>query len=365
MKNKFLIFLLTLSFLACGKKEDNNKNENIKPVVYEIVGSKENSVKRTYSGTIRSEALSNLSFRVSGTINKRIADLGDIVKKGEILATLDNTEYVLNYEKALADLAKGQASFAETEANYKRSQILYLENSISKASYDSAIAQYKSAFSTVNALKEALNLAKLKLSYTQLKAPENGTIGQVKSEVNQIVSPETTIFILNSDGDRSVEFNVSQSIVGKLKQGQIVNITISSLNNKKIDGIITNIGTLSTGYGSTYPVKAKLNDANSSNIKVGMIANISLNTLEEDEDVISLPLSSIITGPNNEKYVYVVTNVANNIGISKKQKVEILNTPTSNGVIITSGLNHGDFVITKGSTQVLENQKVSLIKGEM
>ncbi|MGL5623973.1 efflux RND transporter periplasmic adaptor subunit, partial [Cetobacterium sp.] len=156
MKNKFLIFLLTLSFLACGKKESNNKNENVKPVVYEIVGSKENSVKRTYSGTIKSEALSNLSFRVSGTINKRIADLGDTVKKGEILATLDNTEYMLNYEKALADLAKGQASFAETEANYKRSQILYLENSISKASYDSAIAQYKSAFSTVNALKEAL-----------------------------------------------------------------------------------------------------------------------------------------------------------------------------------------------------------------
>ena len=365
MKNKFLIILLTLSILACGKKDDNKKNEDIKPVIYKIVGSKENSIKRSYSGSIKSEALSNLSFRISGTINKRIVDLGDTVKKGDILATLDNTEYVLNYEKSLADLAKGQAAFAEAEANYKRSQVLYLENSISKASYDSAIAQYKSAFSIVSALKEALNLSKLKLSYTQLKAPENGTIGQVKSEINQTVNPGTTIFILNSDGERSVEFNVSQSVVGNLKQGQVVDIVISSLNGKQIKGVITNIGTLSTGYGNTYPIKAKITDSNSSDIKVGMIANVTLNTQESEKDIISIPLSSVLTEPNNEKYVYVIKDIVDNIGIPQKQKIEILSSPTSDGVIVTSGLNNGDYVITKGTTQVIENQKVSLIRGEV
>lgn len=365
MKNKFLIILLTLSILACGKKENDKKNQSLKPVTYEIIDSKENVVKRTYSGTIKSEALSNLSFRVSGTINKRIADLGDTVKKGEILATLDNTEYILNYEKALADLAKGEASFAEAESNYKRAQILYLENSISKASYDSAIAQYKSAFSNVSALKEGLKLAKLKLSYTQLKAPENGTIGQVKSEINQIVSSQTTIFVLNIDGERSVEFNVSQSVIGSLKQGQPVEIVISSLDNKTLSGIITNIGTLSIGYGNTYPIKAKIIDSNSNDVKVGMVANISLNTQENDNPIISLPLSSIITGPGNEKYVYVVKNIVNDTGITKKQKIKISTSPTSTGVIVLSGLSNGDYVITKGSTQVIENQKVSLIKGEI
>lgn len=365
MKHKFLILLLTLAMISCGKKDKDIQKEEAKSVVYEIVGSEENLVKRTYSGTIKSEALSNLSFRVGGTINKRVADLGDVVKKGDILATLDNTEYVLNYEKSLADLAKGEAAYAEAQANYKRAQTLYLENSISKASYDSSIAQYKSALSTVGALKEALNLSKLKLSYTQLRAPQNGTIGQVKTEVNQIVNAGTTAFVLNSDGERSVEFNVSQSVIGNLKQGQSVYITISSLNNKKIDGIITNIGTLSTGYGNTYPVKAKLNNSDSNDIKVGMIANVSLDTLENDENIITLPLSSIITGANNEKYVYVIKDIADNKGVSKKQKIEISDSPSSEGVIVTSGLNFGDLVITKGSNQVLENQKVSLIKGDL
>ncbi|MGL4866713.1 MAG: efflux RND transporter periplasmic adaptor subunit [Cetobacterium sp.] len=364
MKNKIFIAISLLLLLSCGKEKLPEEALEIKPVVYEVVESKENSVIRTYSGTISSEALSNLSFRVSGTIDKRIAQLGDSVKKGQILATLDPAEYNLNYEKSLSDLAKGNAVFAEAEANFKRSEALYLENSISKASYDSAIAQYKSALSSVKALKDASNLSKLKVDYTYLKAPQDGTIGQVKSEVNQVVSPETVVFVLSSDGDRNVEFNVSQSVIGSLSAGQPVDILITSLNNKKVKGVITNIGTLSVGYGSTYPVKAKITEI-APEVKVGMIANIIIDTIEGNEPIISLPLSSIVTGADNQKYVYVVKNIENNIGVAQKQKIEISSSPASDGIIILNGLSKGDVVITKGSNAVKENQKVSLIKGEI
>ncbi|MGL4999654.1 MAG: efflux RND transporter periplasmic adaptor subunit [Fusobacteriaceae bacterium] len=364
MKNKFLIIASLLLILSCGKKEVENTAPEIKPVVFEVVKSKENSVIRTYSGTIKSEALSNLSFRVSGTISNRIAQLGDTVKKGQILATIDPIEYKLNLEKSLADSAKGNAAAAEASANFKRSEALYLENSISKASYDSAIAQYKSAASNLKALEEANNLSRLKLDYTFLKAPQSGTIGQVKSEVNQVVSPETVVFVLSSDGDTSVEFNVSQSVIGSLSQGQSVDISITSLNNKKVKGIITNIGTLSVGFGSTYPVKARITEL-SPDVKVGMIANVIIDTVEGIEPIISVPISSIVTGSDNEKYVYIIKDIESNVGTAQKQKVEISESPSSNGVIILSGLKDGDSIITKGSNIVKENQKVSLIKGEI
>lgn len=364
MKKKILIGVNLLLLLSCGKEKKEEAVLDIKPVVFEVVEPKENSVIRTYSGTISSEALSNLSFRVSGTIDKRIAQLGDSVQKGQILATIDPAEYNLNYEKSLSDLAKGNAVFAEAEANFKRSEALYLENSISKAAYDSAIAQYKSALSSVKALKDASDLSKLKVDYTYLKAPQAGTIGQVKSEVNQVVSPETVVFVLSSDGDRSVQFNVSQSVIGSIYAGQPIDILITSLNNKKVKGVITNIGTLSVGYGSTYPVKAKITEI-SSDVKVGMIANIIIDTIEGSEPIISLPLSAIVTGSDNLKYVYVIKNVENNVGIAQKQKVEISSSPASDGVIILNGLSKGDLVITKGSNGVKENQKVSLIKGEI
>lgn len=359
MKNKFLVVTLLLALLACGK-EKSSSTEDVKSVVYEKVEKKEYSIKRAYSGTVNTEALSNLSFRVSGTINNRIAQLGDTVKTGQILATLDPIEYQLNYQQALSNLDKGNASLAESTANFKRSEALYLENSISKASYDSATANYKSAISSVKALEDAVNLAKVNLSYTMLTAPSDGTIGQVKSEVNQNVSPNTVVFVLNTFGERYVEFNVSQSVVGDLKLGEEVQIEITSLNNLSIKGTITNIGTLSVGYGGTYPVKAKIVDPLDT-VKVGMTAKVIVTT-DNTNKVIAVPLTAILTTPNGDKYVYIVTNLENNIGIVKKQIVT-LGATTEVGTEIVTGLNNGDYVVTKGSSVLLENQKVSLLKG--
>lgn len=359
MKNKFLVVTLLLALLACGK-EKSSSTEEVKSVVYEKVEKKEYSVKRAYSGTVNTEALSNLSFRVSGTINNRIAQLGDTVKTGQILATLDPIEYQLNYQQALSNLDKGNASLAESTANFKRSEALYLENSISKASYDSATANYKSAISSVKALEDAVNLAKINLSYTMLTAPSDGTIGQVKSEVNQNVSSNTIVFVLNTFGKRYVEFNVSQSVVGDLELGEEVQIEITSLNNLNIKGTITNIGTLSVGYGGTYPVKAKIIDSLDT-VKVGMTAKVIVTT-DNTNKVIAVPLTAILTSPNGEKYVYVVKNLENNIGIVKKQIVTLGNT-TEQGSEIVNGLTDGDYVVTKGSSVLLEDQKVSLLKG--
>lgn len=359
MKNKFLVVTLLLALLACGK-EKSSSTEEVKSVVYEKVEKKEYSVKRAYSGTVNTEALSNLSFRVSGTINNRIAQLGDTVKTGQILATLDPIEYQLNYQQALSNLDKGNASLAESTANFKRSEALYLENSISKASYDSATANYKSAISSVKALEDAVNLAKINLSYTMLTAPSDGTIGQVKSEVNQNVSSNTVVFVLNTFGERYVEFNVSQSVVGDLELGEEVQIEITSLNNLNIKGTITNIGTLSVGYGGTYPVKAKIIDSLDT-VKVGMTAKVIVTT-DNTNKVIAVPLTAILTSPNGEKYVYVVKNLENNIGIVKKQIVTLGNT-TEQGSEIVNGLTDGDYVVTKGSSVLLEDQKVSLLKG--
>lgn len=360
MKNKFLAATILILLLGCGKDKTDESTANVKSVVYQKVEKKEYDVVRTYSGTVNTEALSNLSFRVSGTINNRIAQLGDTVKQGQILATLDPIEYQLNYQQAVSNLDKGNANLAESTANFKRSEALYLENSISKASYDSATASYKSAISSVKALEDAVNLAKVNLSYTMLTSPSDGTIGQVKSEVNQNVSPNTVVFVLNTFGERYVEFNVSQSVVGDLTIGEEVKIEITSLNNLNIKGVITNIGTLSVGYGGTYPVKAKIVDPLDT-VKVGMTAKVFVTTSNTNE-VIAVPLTSILTSPNGEKYVYVVKNLENNVGIVKKQIVT-LGATTENGTEIVNGLTDGDYVVTKGSSVLLEDQKVSLLKG--
>lgn len=360
MKNKILISLSMLALLACGKKESDIDSKP-KPVIYDQVEVKNYSVKRTYSGTINTEAQSNISFRVSGTINNRIAQLGDVVKKGDILATLDPIEYQLNYQQSISNLSKGNANLVEATSSFKRSEALYLENSISKASYDSATATYQSAISEVKSLQDAANLSKVQLGYATLTAPADGSIGEVKSEVNQNVSASTVVFVLNTAGERYAEFNVSQTAVGEIKMGDTVELEIISLNNYKLNGTITNIGTLSVGYGATYPVKARIEDKDNL-IKVGMTAKVTVTTNNTDSNFIAVPISAILTDPNNEKYVYIISDLQDKVGIAKKQTVT-LGRSTENGVEIVTGLKAGDYIVTKGSSVILENQKVSLLKG--
>lgn len=244
-KHILMTLILVLIISACGKKKQEYKYDMaVRPVVYKIAKKTDESIPKNYVGVIKSQALSNLSFRVSGTIEKRMAQLGDHVKKGDILAVLDPTEYKVNYQKALAELEKGKAGYTEARSSYERAQALYLENSISKASYDNAIASYKSAAATMNALKNSVDLAKIQLGYTELKAPAEGTIGEVKSEVNQSVSPQTPVFTLNTSGDKTVEFNVSESAIPTLKEGEKVLVTIDFIPGALITGKITNIGTI-------------------------------------------------------------------------------------------------------------------------
>lgn len=355
-----IVIVLTVLIASCDSGDSKKQKEVIRPVVYKKVSLENTSVKRTYSGTVNSNALSNLSFRVSGTINKRIAQLGDVVKTGDVLATLDPIEYEVNYQKVLENLDKGKAVLTEATSNFKRAETLYLENSISKASYDSATANYKSALSSVNALKEELKLAKIQLGYTSLKAPTDGSIGEVKSEVNQTITPNSVIFVLNTAGERFVDFNVSQSVVNNLKLGERVNVYIPSLGDVKLKGEIANIGSLSVGYGSTYPVKAKIID-DLDVAKVGMIAKITLETDENKEKVVTVPLTAIVASPSGEKYVFLVKNIENGVGTLKKQKVTVGNH-TATEVEITSGIVDGDYVVTKGTNTILENQKVSVAK---
>ena len=348
MKKQILIIsILALAVSACGKKEQEYKYDMaVRPVVYKIAKKTDENIPKNYVGVIKSQALSSLSFRVSGTIERWIWLYSDWL-------------YKVNYQKALAELEKGRAGYTEARSSYERAQALYLENSISKASYDNAVASYRSAAATMNALKNSVDLAKIQLGYTELKAPAEGTIGEVKSEVNQSVSPQTPVFILNTSGDKTVEFNVSETAVPTLKEGEKVLVTIDFIPGALITGKITNIGTVSNEFGNTYPVKAKLEDV-PENVRVGMTANVLLESKEKEN--ITVPFEAILKDSENRPYVYIITDINDEIGHADKRLVKT-GEINQNGIEILDGVQSGEYIIIKGVSQIQNGQEVSLLEG--
>ncbi len=358
MKKYLFIFSLMTIFIGC--KEDKkvvSVEKNIRPVNYIVVKDNELSQTTGFSGTIAPEVLSKLSFRVSGTLIKKNVDLGDKVKKGDVLGSLDPTDYMIKYKESLAKAKNYDAIKINAQSVFFRDKILYLENSISKAQYEQSLANYDASLAQVQVAMQNVDYSKKQLDYTNLIAPASGTIAQVDAQLNESVNSGTSIYILNESGTLNVLFNVSDSMINNIKPGQKINFKVVSTETP-LEAEIVNIGSISNGYGNTYPVKAKIT-SDISNLKVGMIVSINLELSKLSKLEMFLPINSVLAKGKDNEYVYVISNIKDGLGIVNKKNV-VTGNISSHGVEITNGLNIGDYVVTTGTTILLEGDKIRL-----
>ncbi|MGL5949863.1 MAG: efflux RND transporter periplasmic adaptor subunit, partial [Cetobacterium sp.] len=294
MKKVMIIFIVIAGLLGCGKKKEAHPLDvEVRPVRYVVVEKKGNMLKRQFTGNIASTALSQLSFKVSGTVNAKYVDLGDRVVKGQVLAKLDPIDYEVKYQQSYAQLENTKASLSEARSNFERDRILYLDNSISKAQYQSSQAKYESTKASVEASAKNVEFNRLQLDYASLVSPVNGIIAKVEIEVNEAVTPQTPVFTIDTLGGFEVRFSVSEDIVSRLKLGEKIEVGVEALNDK-IPAIITNVGSVSNNFGNTYPVKAFISNA-PDRLRVGMTATvyIDLNIDAQNRPQIIVPVNSV------------------------------------------------------------------------
>ncbi len=347
MRKIFILLTVMSLFGGCGRGNNNNELDlPIRPVNFVVIEKDKGFIEKEFSGTIVPEVLATLSFRVSGNIDKRVVDLGEKIKKGDVLATLDPTDYQLRYNRA-------EALYKNAKSTFERDRILYLEGSISKAEYDRSQADYKSK-------RAEANTAEQELGYTRLVATTTGEIAKVQAEVNETVSAGQPIFVMNEIGGLEVEFTIPEVDINVIKVNQEAEITVIA-TGEKVKGIVSNVGSFSNAYGKTYPAKVKILNY-SETIRPGMVANVGLR--REVKAGKTVPVRSVQQQENGQKYVYVIENIVDGVGTISKRMVE-LETVSSRNIEIISGLSSGDKVVTDGATVVFEGQKVKLgTKGE-
>ena len=118
----------------------------------------------------------DLSFQVAGKIDKMLKEEGDTVKQGELLAVLDDKDYVSNLEKATADVEKTLAIKNDAESKFERNAPLVEDNTISKQDYDTLLNTKNKSKADYDGAVAQKNFAKNQLDYTKVYAPEEGII---------------------------------------------------------------------------------------------------------------------------------------------------------------------------------------------
>lgn len=352
------IFLVFLLFISCGKK-DIEEEEVVRNVVVEEVTHTTEVPSMYFSGFSKSQKMIDVSFRVSGQIEMLPIRVGDKVKKGQVIATLDDQDYRLELQEADSKLQEALAEKRRASSHYRRIKVLYESDSASRNELDSSRADYESSFANVEKAKASVDLARKRLSYTRVYVDrEHCEVSSKDAEIFENVVAGQKIAELSCGNRFEVEIAVPETSIADIKIGQKMDIVFYAIKDKVFSGTVTEVGVTSSG-GTAYPVTISL-DTTYDFLRSGMAAKAIIYGKEEEIPSLVVPIEAVGEDENG-RYVYLFVSESRSKGIAKKQRVEVGDTLPS-GFVITKGLKEGDLIIIKGLRFLRENRPVQKIE---
>ncbi|MDX1386637.1 MAG: efflux RND transporter periplasmic adaptor subunit [bacterium] len=354
MKSRSIVLILCTAFFLAGiatcKKE--KEQQELRPVFTMTVGGPASGTTRSFSGVSEAQKDIILSFRVGGQIINFPIRVGQQVKIGELLAQLDPKDAELTVSQKKAALVDTEAKLQEAKSDYERIRRLYESGSASASELDSALAKYRSARAFVDAARQDLGLAEQQLSYTTLKSEVNGEITSKVGEVFETVSPGQEVARMVTGDEMRILIGVPEGLVNYLSYQTEATAKFDAFPDKTFKAHIIEIGRSPTEE-TTYPVKLVLDDPDPG-VRPGMVGEVTFHfKAGEGEGRILLP-PQVVVGEGSERYVWVYDPKTHEV---HKRDVEV-GMLDAKGLVIRSGINTGEIVVTRGVHRLEEGEKV-------
>lgn len=204
MKKKIIVLILIL-LIAGG--------------FFFLTREKKNPNELTLYGNIEIRQV-DMSFQVSGQIAQMLKEEGDKVKKGELLAVLDDKDYSANLSKAKADVERTLALKNDAEAKFDRQAPLTEDNTISKQEYDTLLNTKDKSKADYNMSLASLEFAQNQLDYTKIYAPDEGTITVRVQEPGATVNKGQIVYTISKTTPVWIRAYVNETDLGNIKYGQ-------------------------------------------------------------------------------------------------------------------------------------------------
>ena len=353
-------FLFLLAIFGSCKDKVEIKEEVLRPVKYEVVGTSDAQKIRTFSGVAKASDAIGLSFRSSGIITKVNHWKGAIVKKGDVIARLDNVEANLAYEQSVSALNTAKSSMNTAKSSLDRVKSLYEKGSNSLSDYEQAKNSYQSALDQYESAKRNKSIQATQLGYGIIKAPKDGVIAWTDGAVNERVSAGHQFAELNAGDGMKVEVGLPEAIINSVKVNMSAKIQFSAIQDKIFEGKVFEVSPSIDANSSTYITAIEIINP-IAEIKPGMATNVTFDFKQEkksNDNRLVVPVKAV-GEDGNGNFVFIVESNDGKTGTVKKQKIEI-GELTATGFEVKSGLNAGDKIATAGLQTLLDGQKVRL-----
>ncbi|MGR9073247.1 MAG: efflux RND transporter periplasmic adaptor subunit [Gammaproteobacteria bacterium] len=244
----------------------------------------------SWPGSIRSRSIAKIAPKFNARILEVAVNAGDSVKKGDIIARLDEQALRATYREALAVLNAAQAHAGQAVADEKRIKELYSKEAATRQNFDAVVAQAESARASVRRARSALEQIQVNLDEAELQAPFDGMISERLKEPGDMGLPNDPVAILQKSDDLRMEAAIPTSCATRITLGMQVVIRIDPLNRKitgTIDEIVPEIDPLTR----TQLVKAAL--PSSEGLIPGLFAWLE-QSCEDHQNVLFIPESAVL-----------------------------------------------------------------------
>lgn len=292
---------------------------------------------------------------LAGYVKKTYLLVGDTVKKGQLVATLENTDYI-EIQQQYLEVAK-QLDYLKSEFN--RQKTLFDENITSEKNYLRAESDYKTALAGYNGLRQKLNLMHINpesveqgniTSEVNLYAPINGNIIKVNVSNGDYVSPSDVVLEIANTEHFHLELSVFEKDVLNIKKGQQINFKVPEASNQTFKAEVHLVGTSIDESSRTLKVHGDIEDENQANFVIGMF--VEANILTDSKKGMALPKSAVLEAKDSF-YTLMLKESTDDGYIFEKVKLEEGNQTENYVEILDADKFKDKQFLTKGSFMLL------------
>lgn len=365
MKRNFLnlglaaMALSALSMLsACGGKDDKNSsaaagNMPAPTLTVETIAPGTIDLESVYPATIKGKTDIDVRPMISGNIIAVHVDEGQYVRKGQLLFTIDQTQYQAAVDQAQAAVNSARTAVETSQISVNSNRALREKNIISEHAMQLSENQLSQAKASLAQAQAALTNARKNLSYTEVVAPSDGVIGAIPLRVGALASPSGQPLTTVSDNSQVYAyFSMTERQILDMTEGGAKNLNAAiaempALKLKLANGqiypsegrVATISGVVDPGTGAST-VRALFDNA------AGVLRSGSTGSVIVPlhlEDVIVIPQSAT-TEAQDLRFVFTVGEG----NVLAQTPIEVLPLQDGKNFVVTSGLNPGDVIVTQG-----------------
>ena len=332
--------MAALLAVSCGKKQTEGKEETIRVTVEKATPTNGYS-RLPYVGVVEEESSTSVSFTGMAMLKTLTVGEGESVRKGQLLAVIDETQ-------ARNALATAKAALDQAQDAYARMKQLHDNGSLPDMKWVEVQSQVSQA-------QSAYDICKKNLEDCRLYAPVSGVVGTKIMGVGETVLPTEPVLTILSIDNVKVRVSIPEREIAAITSGTATQISVDALGDETFQGGRIEKGVSADPLTHTYDIRIRVANPGRK-LLPGMVARVHINNEEvgmKNGGAITLPVKAVQQSTDKSLFAWTVQQ-----GKAHRTPVTIGQT-VGNRVVIETGLKEGDQVIVEGYQKLGEGTPVT------